>query len=164
MPPLIWPAVAAALLAGAALGWALRGARPASGTADWQTRIAARDRDLERSREEAADLAVALQGAEARIADLLGRSETDDPGIDAAEARRQRARADALAERLRAADDEIATLRGGSAGGPQGIGDPGPVRTVEVPAEEPAANATRAHAGPRARRRAGALRAAGDED
>jgi hypothetical protein len=57
---------------------------------------------------------VAIQDAEARIADLLHRMQSPsdpDPALPAREAARQRARADALAERLRSAEEEIERLR-----------------------------------------------------
>lgn len=120
MSPLIPALTAAAMAAGAAIGWLLGRRRRSSGSADWQRRLAARDRDLARVGDEMADQTLALQEAEARIADLMHRldAETDpDPGFRAEEARRQRARADALAERLRAAEGEIARLRSGDEGG-----------------------------------------------
>jgi len=113
MSPLIWLASSVALVAGLGAGWALGvGRGRGCEDTDWKTRLAARDVDVQKSQEELADLAVALQEAEARLA----AAPTDqsmahsDPGEAEAALARERARADALSQRLKAAEDDLADL------------------------------------------------------
>ena len=106
MSPLIWLAAAVALPIGFAVGWVLHGRlSDRSDQADWGTRIAARDRDLQEVREELADATFALQNAhtESNVS-----PEVDSASADLA---RERARADAVTERLRATEAELADAR-----------------------------------------------------
>ncbi len=126
MSPLIWLAASAALLVGLGAGWALGISRcRRTDEGDWKTRIAARDNDLQKAQEDLADVTFSLQEAEARLTTHPGVA-TDggltnaDPGAAKAEAARERARADALAQRLRTAEADLADF-----GDPQTNAGPG---------------------------------------
>jgi predicted flap endonuclease-1-like 5' DNA nuclease len=106
VPILILPVAGLALLLGFGAGWLLRSRRgELLDAADWKTRLAARDRDLQEARREAAELTMALQSASPNAAVLNGDSK---PGEELAA---EQARADDLAERLRAAEAELADTR-----------------------------------------------------
>jgi len=114
MSLLIWLASSVALLAGLGAGWALGTGRcPRDDAGDWKTRMAARDNDLQKAQEDLADITISLQEAEARLAAQTGMPadldlSNPDPGAFEAEVARERARADALAERLSAAEADLA--------------------------------------------------------
>lgn len=116
MPPLIWLASSAALLVGLGAGRALGiGRCHRDDAGDWKTRMAARDNDLQKAQEDLADITISLQEAEARLAGQTGMPgdldlSNPDPGAAEAEVARERARADALAERLSAAEADLASL------------------------------------------------------
>jgi len=118
MSPLIWLASSAALLAGLGAGWALGiGRCHRDDAGDWKTRMAARDNDLQKAQEGLADITISLQKAEAQLAahpgiPVDGNLDNTDPGAAEAEAARERARADALAERLSAAEADLADFLG----------------------------------------------------
>ena len=106
MSPLIWLTASAALPIGFAVGWLLRGrGLTRNDQADWMTRIAARDRELHEVREDLADATLALQNAQTKSEES---SEADSATADLA---RERARADAVTERLRATEAELADVR-----------------------------------------------------
>jgi len=70
MSLLIWLTAAAAALVGFGLGWLLRGQPPGGReSADWRTRVAARDRDLHNTRQELVEVTIALQNARAESSD-----------------------------------------------------------------------------------------------
>ena len=106
VPILILPAAGLALVLGFGTGWLLRSrGGDRQDAADWKTRLAARDRDLHEAREEAAELTMALQAAAPDAMVPNG-----DPVLDG-DAASERAHEDDLAERLRAAEAELADAR-----------------------------------------------------
>jgi len=125
MSPLIWLAAAVALPIGIAVGWLLGGRGSArNDQADWRTRIAARDRELHEVREALADATFALQNAQERSNDS---PEADSAAADLA---RERARADAVTERLQATEAELADVRDPELRDP-GRGPPDLLRRIE---------------------------------
>ena len=103
----------------------LRSARSDEGRlGDWKTRLAARDRDVAEAQEQLADVTVELQESRAEL-ERLRKGEPDELQRRLAEAEETAA---SLAERLRAAEAEIADLSDLEV---DGDGDPDLGRRVE---------------------------------